>query len=162
MDSTCWQLIRQEAPGNESLVDWIASRLPAGGGGLVGSDPRSFIVGQWGFISLSLTAANHSLVGPDANLVDLVWGNDRPACPTSPLRTLDTSYTGRNWTEKVKLISARLDAQELRAQVLVVEILEEIAWLLNLRGQDVCIQISVNQSLVRKSYEFDDGSFNLL
>ena len=139
MDVSCWQLIRQEEPGNESLIDWIASRLPAAGGGLVGSDPRSILVGQWGFISRSLAAANDSLVGPDANLVDLVWGNDRPACPTSPLKTLETNLTGRNWTEKVKLISARLDAQELRVDVLVVEMLEEVAWLLNLRGQDVCI-----------------------
>lgn len=138
MDRSCWQLRRDGAPGEPTLIDWIVSLLPTGGGAIVGGDPRYFLVGQWGRISDLLTAANHSLVGPETNLVDLVWGSDRPACPNSPLRVLDTSYTGRNWTQKVKIISERLDDPNIKADVLVVEELDEVAWLLNLRGQDVC------------------------
>lgn len=141
VDSSCWQVVRQGNPGDQSLVDWIAAQMPPGGGGLVGGDPRSFLVGQWGAISDMLTAANHSLVGPETNLVDLVWGSDRPACPSSPLKVLETIYTGRNWTQKVKMISERLDASDIKANVLVVEVLEEVAWLLNLRGKDVRLLI---------------------
>ena len=126
--------MRQGVAGVPSITEWVVSQLseqvPSGRGSL-GLDPRLYSFAQWASLSVSLQRANHSLVGLETNLVDVVWANDRPACPSSPLRTLNENYTGRGWWDKVN------EAISGTEHLLVVSELDDIAWLLNLRALDV-------------------------
>jgi len=67
------------------------------------------------------------------NLVDLVWGADRPPKPQNPVFHLDTKYTGEETTSKYDRVAATLGD----ADFLLVAALDDIAWLLNLRGSDI-------------------------
>lgn len=68
------------------------------------------------------------------NLVDLVWPS-RPQPQPRKLIVLDISYSGRSWQDKIIALRGFLKARS--ATAVVIEKLDEIAWLLNLRGFDI-------------------------
>lgn len=69
------------------------------------------------------------------NFVDLVWGSARPERPKNPIFPLDVKYAGKSQTDKLGDVRQELEKQKARA--LVVTMLDEIAWLFNLRGSDI-------------------------
>lgn len=69
------------------------------------------------------------------NLVDPVWGPARPERPKNPVFALDVKYSGRDHKEKLGQVRQELEKQKARA--LVVTMLDEVAWLFNLRGSDI-------------------------
>jgi hypothetical protein len=69
------------------------------------------------------------------NFVDLVWGSARPERPKNPVFALDLSYAGKSHADKLGNIRQELEKQKARA--FVVTMLDEVAWLFNLRGSDI-------------------------
>lgn len=68
------------------------------------------------------------------NLIDKIW-DEQPARTSNPIIALDTSVTGKTIAQK--LIEIRSEMQDKSCEVLVVTALDEVAWLLNLRGSDI-------------------------
>lgn len=68
----------------------------------------------------------------DLDLADEVW-EERPEIVPSEIYALDISVTGEEYEEKLK----RLRSQMGDADYLLLSRLEEIAWLYNLRGNDI-------------------------
>lgn len=66
------------------------------------------------------------------NLVDLVWGKDRPARPAEPVLVLDKKYAGKDYVDKIADI--RKDLEKKNSHGLVLSGLDEIMWLFNVRG----------------------------
>ena len=66
------------------------------------------------------------------NLVDTVWGADRPARPRNQVKILDMKYAGEESLDKYTRLAGKLDDKPL-----LVTTLDDIAWLLNLRGTDI-------------------------
>ena len=75
--------------------------------------------------------------GASVKSVDLVEGNwpDRPAVPASEAFLLDEAYAGRSTADKLADLRAELAKQE--AGAMVVCRLDSVAWLLNLRANDL-------------------------
>lgn len=69
------------------------------------------------------------------NLVDPVWGSARPERPKNPVFAFDIKYAGRDHKEKLGQVRQELEKHKARA--LVVTMLDEVAWLFNLRGSDI-------------------------
>ena len=69
------------------------------------------------------------------NLVDLVWGEDRPARPINPVTAWDMKYAGVSSLDKQAKIASKLSNAEYEA--LLVTTLDDICWLTNLRGTDI-------------------------
>ena len=69
------------------------------------------------------------------NLVDIVWGSEKPARPQEKVKVLDEKYAGRSFKEKIEDIRKELTKQ--KKEGLVLTMLDEIAWLFNLRGNDI-------------------------
>jgi Xaa-Pro aminopeptidase len=69
------------------------------------------------------------------NFVDLVWGSAQPERPKNPVFALDVKYAGKGHTDKLGNVRQELEKQKARA--LVVTMLDEVAWLFNLRGSDI-------------------------
>jgi len=69
------------------------------------------------------------------NLVDKVWGSARPARPAEQVIVLPDKYAGKPFLEKLKELRKELDKK--KAAGMVVSMLDEIAWLFNLRGSDI-------------------------
>jgi len=67
-----------------------------------------------------------------SNLANEIWGADRPAYPSDPIRLHTDDFAGTPATEKISKVIEKIDADHL----LVVE-LDQIAWTLNLRGNDI-------------------------
>lgn len=126
-----WTLMRMLEPGVPELVDWLAAQ------------PEVYIVGvDSALVSAAQARRLQTAIGPNKELralhdnpVALVWGMLRPAAPCEPVRVHDISLAGVRYQDKVVLVQEDLKAAG--ADVLVVSMLDEIAWLLNLRGSDI-------------------------
>ena len=68
-------------------------------------------------------------------LVDEVWTEDRPALPATPVWLLDTRFAGLSPAEKLTKLREAL--VQLEADAMVVTRLDSVAWLLNLRAEDI-------------------------
>lgn len=67
-------------------------------------------------------------------LIDKIW-EDRPEISHKPIWKLDDKYTGKNTATKINKIRNMME--ERRADVLLLSALDEVAWTLNLRGNDI-------------------------
>lgn len=70
----------------------------------------------------------------DLDLVGSIW-TSRPALSTQPAWLLDINYAGESREKKLARVRAELKKYE--AAVFLLTSLDEIAWLLNLRGGDI-------------------------
>lgn len=70
----------------------------------------------------------------EEDLVAEVW-KDRPKLSAEPVWELDVEYAGLSREEKLSRVHEKMEEQG--ADVLLLTALDEIAWLLNLRGNDV-------------------------
>jgi len=68
------------------------------------------------------------------NLVDLVWGAERPVRSEGKVQLLAKEYTGQDTLDKYETVAKKLDGS---VDALLVTTLDDIAWLLNLRGNDI-------------------------
>ena len=81
--------------------------------------------------------AELKMVGIELVSIDLlaeVW-TERPSLPLKPFFVFDTKYSGKSTTEKLTAVRAEL--KKARANVFVMSALDDIAWLFNIRGNDV-------------------------
>ena len=69
------------------------------------------------------------------NLVDLVWGTVRPSRTSEPVKLLSAEFSGKD--TKTKLAEMREELKKKKSPGFVVSMLDEIAWLFNLRGSDI-------------------------
>jgi Xaa-Pro aminopeptidase len=132
--SSDWTLQKDGLTNTLSISDWLIENLPAGS--RVGVN--SFLMSHRRFQELDNKlqkgGTGLQLLPLIDDLVDLVW-TKRPARPNQPIRPLPLSYTGRSWADKV--IELRNQMRAKQAQLLLISALDEVAWLLNLRGSDV-------------------------
>ena len=69
------------------------------------------------------------------NLVDTVWGSDKPARPNEKVIVLDVKYAGKKFEDKIDEL--RKELEKKKSAGMVISMLDEIAWLFNLRGSDI-------------------------
>lgn len=70
------------------------------------------------------------------NLVDAVW-SDRPSRPEEPVTVHPHKYAGKSVDDKIADIRAAMEKNKHRPYGTVVNMLDEVAWLSNLRGTDI-------------------------
>lgn len=79
-------------------------------------------------------AGKHVRVSCTHDLVGDIW-EDRPALPCEPVSELDVKWTGKS--RKDKCGELRKALREKGADAFVLTVLDDIAWLLNIRGGDI-------------------------
>jgi Xaa-Pro aminopeptidase len=79
--------------------------------------------------------AGSSLVGDNENLVDQVWGSERPPRPTEKVKVLAEKFSGKKFQSKLEELRKELDKK--KAAGIIISMLDEVAWLFNLRGSDI-------------------------
>lgn len=132
--SSDWTLMKYGMPNVPDMNEWLCNNLLAGQ--RVGID-------SWLISSASATASIKALgakkidfVAINENPVDKVWGkHGRPSYPTSSIEVIGLNRSGKSHDDKINEITAQLRASHSAA--VVVTMLDEVAWLLNVRGSDV-------------------------
>lgn len=69
------------------------------------------------------------------DLAGEIWGAERPALSKEPIWELPLSYAGAG--RDIKLKAAQIRMQEQGVDYLILTSLDEIAWIMNLRGNDI-------------------------
>lgn len=101
--------------------------------GVIGFDGRTVGVAK-GQEYEKIAADQGGSVRYDLDLVDEIW-EERPPISEKPAFLLDPCYAGE--TVEKKLARVRKEMEGQKADVLVITSLDDIGWLLNIRGNDV-------------------------
>uniref|UniRef100_A0A8C8RKF1 Xaa-Pro aminopeptidase 2 n=1 Tax=Pelusios castaneus TaxID=367368 RepID=A0A8C8RKF1_9SAUR len=128
-----WEL--QKTFWTDAIGEWILQEIPVGEN--IGLDPFLFSIALWQDYGLILQNSNRTLVPIEDNLVDLVWGTQRPPAPTGKIYLLPDAFTGSTWQEKVSDIRSQMKQHPRSPTAVLLAALEETAWLFNLRGDDI-------------------------
>ncbi|XP_010464060.1 PREDICTED: probable Xaa-Pro aminopeptidase P isoform X2 [Camelina sativa] len=132
--NSSWSLMRAGNPGVPTASEWIADVLAPGG--RVGIDPFLFSADAAEELKEVIAKKNHELVYLyNVNLVDEIWKDSRPKPPSKQIRIHDLKYAGVDVASK--LLTLRNQIMDAGASAIVISMLDEIAWVLNLRGSDV-------------------------
>ncbi|KAB2005858.1 hypothetical protein ES319_D11G300700v1 [Gossypium barbadense] len=132
--NSSWKLMRAGNFGVPQASEWLTDVLAPGG--RVGIDPFLFSYDAAEELKEVISKKNLELVYLyDLNLVDEIWKESRPKPPNKPIRVHDLKYAGIDVVSKLSSLRAELVAAGSSA--IVISMLDEVAWLLNLRGSDV-------------------------
>ena len=136
-------LYKEMLPETPSITKYLSQKLKPGES--VSIDGKMFSVQQVEQMKEELAA--YSLqVDLFGDPLKRIW-RDRPSIPNSPAFVYDIEYAGKSCEEKVAAIRAELTKKG--AYALFLSALDEIAWTLNLRGNDVhCNPVVVSYLLI--------------
>ncbi len=125
------QLMKMNTPGYPTVLEWLEKNLAEGS--VLGLDARLYGAATLKDYEKKLSVRNIAIRG-ELDLPDRIWP-DRPAVPATSVFVHDAQYAGLSPAEKLAGIRKRM-ADERVGQYLV-SALDCIAWLFNLRGDDV-------------------------
>lgn len=131
LEGTTVTLYRMGEDGVPTVNEYIKNTLKEGG--CIGFDGR-VINGHWGEEFKKIADEKHGSLYVDEDLIDLIW-EDRPAMSCEKAWILDEQYSGRCTADKMAAVRAEMDTKG--ATVHLMSSLYDIAWLLNVRGNDI-------------------------
>ncbi|CCH61207.1 hypothetical protein TBLA_0E01490 [Henningerozyma blattae CBS 6284] len=148
-----WTLLRQ---GEDSLtwqewcikeVEEMAKGLAKGRVAKIGIDPKLISFEQVKFFNRLIREKlgpnaddiNVQFVAVEDNLIDLIWDKfeNMPEKKLNDVFFMSSEYTGEDFQSKRKRLMQKFNKDYPGASKFVVVALDEICWLLNLRGSDI-------------------------
>ena len=135
LKGTTVELMREGDIDCPSIPQWLCKQLAVNSLQLaqVAVNPEMYSVNGYRALKAELAEGGIELVSMD--LISPLWTENRPAIPTSLLYEYEEKYAGES--VKSKLERVRQALKEKHCEALVVSALDEIGWLLNIRGKDV-------------------------
>lgn len=130
LEGTGIELMKQGLPETLEILPWLATQLKAGE--KVGVNPQMFSLNVYSSMKNELKMNSLELVSID--LPSEVW-TDRPSLPLNPFYAYNVRYAGKSTVDKLALVRAEL--KKAYADVFIMSALDDIAWLFNIRGNDV-------------------------
>ena len=128
---TGFELVKLKAQGAAEYADWLGEKLPAGAKVAFDGNLASLLVAQ--AVQNTLTPLDIAVDGHVDLLSDL-WSG-RPALPTAQAYLIPESTTGQSTVDKIAAVRAEM--KKNRTDAHLISSLDDLAWLLNIRGQDV-------------------------
>jgi len=159
LDQDCWNLMRASDPSVPDIPEWLRTELHAGS--RVGINPETIsaaTAAKWDKILLGISDSTDDramksiaersqndidetspdqvwLVPIENDLVDDVWANAKPAREFNEVVVHPLAFAGKS--SKEKLAEVRKQLADAGVEGIIFSALDEIAWLLNLRGDDI-------------------------
>lgn len=147
-----WRLLRQGAKGEPLWQQWAADQAvqlaqDSGKVAFIGIDPRLLSFPQYKSFAKTIEESVTKACGKNPvcveikavlpNLVDEIWTDFEtlPPALTDPISELSQEYAGTDVATKLAQVSEKVFSDSVCG--FVVSALDEIAWLLNLRGSDI-------------------------
>ena len=125
------KLYRMGEPEFPTLDEFLEEELPVDG--CLGFDGR-VVNSELGYGLQNLLQEKNVTINCSKDLVGEIW-TSRPAMSCEPIWILDVKYAGKSTVEK--LSDLRDAMKKNKAQIHLMTALDEIAWLFNLRGNDI-------------------------
>ncbi|KAF5100670.1 hypothetical protein D0Z00_001182 [Geotrichum galactomycetum] len=131
-----WQLLKQGVPNVPTWQAWVVNEVIKTKA-TVGFDPQLFSYNEYQTLHelFKTNEVADSLIPVSPNLIDLVWNGDQPKRSESPVTILSLHYAGKSFTNK--LLELRATIKKKRGHGFLVSALDDVAWLYNLRGDDI-------------------------
>ena len=133
LQGTTVELMRESDIDCPSIPNWLCKAKGERREARVAVNPEMYSVNGYRELKATLEEGGLELVSMD--LISPLWTEGRPAIPTSLLYEYEEKYAGES--VKSKLERVRQALKEKHCEALVVSALDEIGWLLNIRGKDV-------------------------
>lgn len=125
------KLYRMGEPEFPTLDEFLEEELPVDG--CLGFDGR-VVNSELGYGLQNLLQEKNVTINCSKDLVGEIW-TSRPSMSCEPIWSLDVKYAGKSTVEK--LSDLRDAMKKNKAQIHLMTALDEIAWLFNLRGNDI-------------------------
>lgn len=125
------ELMRMGQEGVPSLEEYLEQNLPQSG--VLGFDGRVINAKMGEELQRRLEDKNVSFAYTES-LIDTIW-EDRPALSAKPIWILEERYAGKAASEKIA--DLRCQMAKCHADLHIITTLDDIVWLLNIRGNDV-------------------------
>ncbi len=132
LEGSGFDLMKMAEPGVPTIDEYLLDKLPEGG--KLGCDGRVMNTAMVGRLQKKLEEKNITFA-IDKDLVGEIWGADRPALSCEPAFRLKLNEAGVSAQEKVA--GLREDMEKEGANVMLLPALDDVAWLLNIRGNDI-------------------------
>ena len=124
-------LYKMGLPETPTFSDWIVSELSAGD--CIGMEGAVFATLETKSLMAFFSEKNLK-IRTDFAPYDSLWKN-RPAIPTNPAFVLPECFTGKSCRDKIKEVLTEIKKNQ--ADITILAALDTIAWLFNIRGNDV-------------------------
>lgn len=124
-------LHRMGESGTDTMEEFLEKELPRGG--TIGVDGRTIGFNE-GSRFEEIAREKGGSIRYSGDLAGRVW-RERPPLPREKAFLLDTCYSGEDTASKLARIREKM--ADLRADVQILSSLDDIAWMLNIRGNDV-------------------------
>ncbi|MGJ1407555.1 aminopeptidase P family protein [Sphingobacterium siyangense] len=128
---TGFELVKLKVQGAAEYADWLGEQLGAGAKVAFDGNLASLLVAQ---------SVQHTLepleikVDGHVDLLSPLW-EGRPELPKAQAYLLDENITGQSTVSKIEAVRAEM--KKNRTEAHLISSLDDLAWLLNIRGQDV-------------------------
>lgn len=128
---TGFELVKLKVQGAAEYADWLGEKLGAGAKVAFDGNLASLLVAQ---------SVQHTLepleikVDGHVDLLSSLW-EGRPELPKAQAYLLDENITGQSTVSKIEAV--RTEMKKNRTEAHLISSLDDLAWLLNIRGQDV-------------------------
>jgi len=131
LEGSGFDLHKEQIPGELTIQQWLAQELSEDD--TLAVDGRLFSLMEANRLE-QFCGENGFLFATDFYPADAIW-QDRPARPMNPAFVHDEEYAGED--VESKLTRTMEQVENMGADSILITALDEIAWLLNLRGSDV-------------------------
>lgn len=137
------ELYKEMLPETPSIPAFLSSELSRGS--KVGVDGKVYATASAESLQKELAANGIELVSTSDPMAE-IW-TDRPALPLDPAYIYGEEYAGKSAAEKLREI--RIELAKKSYESVLLSALDEIAWTLNLRGNDVkCNPVTIGYLLI--------------
>ena len=128
---TTIELFKSGEPGVPTVHQFLNDKLEEGM--CLGSDGRTVSAREAEELQ-ELLQKKHITFSVNDDLIGEIW-EDRPVLSCEPVMELDIRWTGKSRADKIAEIREQMKAKE--ADTFILTSLDDIAWLLNIRGNDI-------------------------
>lgn len=143
---TGFKLMKLKIEGTPSISEWLGRKLAASGGTVVGIDGMVNSVSTVESLAAELRAEGGITLRTNFDPLEKIWKN-RPAIPDDVIVVHPIQFAGDTLAEKIQRI--RWELHDRHVEGILISALDDIAWTLNLRGQDVhCNPVFVSYLLI--------------
>ena len=124
-------LMKMRTPGYPTLEEYIKDNVNSGE--IIGFDGNCYSANAYKKL-LELSDENGFKVEVNNDLLDEIW-EERPGIPKDKIILHDINFCGESRTDKISKVREKM--QELKVESFILTSLDDIAWLFNIRGNDV-------------------------